>query len=82
MKDYERKIDHYQSILESKDALIGELKQKYDEQTNYLQAIVCHDLHFYISLILFFQQEQHLFHSNEQSAQIRSLQTEVYKVIK
>jgi hypothetical protein len=41
MKDYERDIAQYRSLIENKDNLLNELQQKFDKQTNELQSIVC-----------------------------------------
>ncbi len=41
MKDYEREMAQYQSLIESKDIFLNELQQKFDKQTFDLQSIVC-----------------------------------------
>jgi hypothetical protein len=41
MKDYERNIAQYQSLIENKDIALNELQQKFDKQTFDLQSIVC-----------------------------------------
>jgi hypothetical protein len=55
MKDYEREMAQYQSLIESKDIFLNELQQKFDKQTNDLQSIVCIEFFkFLIELILLF----------------------------
>jgi len=48
MKDYERNIAQYQSLIENKDIALNELQQKFDKQTFDLQSIVC--IMFFLSL--------------------------------
>lgn len=40
MKNYEDDIAHYKSLIDAKETLCNELKQKYDDQTNHIQTIV------------------------------------------
>ncbi len=55
MKDYEREMAQYQSLIESKDIFLNELQQKLDKQTFDLQSIVCIEFFkFLIELILLF----------------------------
>jgi len=55
MKDYEREMAQYQSLIESKDIFLNELQQKFDKQTFDLQSIVCIEFFkFLIELILLF----------------------------
>jgi len=48
MKDYERDIVQYRSLIENKDNLLNELQKKFDKQTNDLQSIVCTVIFFLI----------------------------------
>ncbi|CAF1376053.1 unnamed protein product [Adineta steineri] len=63
IKDYERDLTQYQTIIKDKDTRFNELQQKYDEQTNGVQSI----------------KDEYSSHSNEQNQQIEVLENELEK---
>jgi hypothetical protein len=41
MKDHEREVSKYQTLLDTKDKVFNELQRKVDEQNNNLKSVVC-----------------------------------------
>ncbi|UJR26251.1 hypothetical protein I4U23_007591 [Adineta vaga] len=66
IKEYEREVTKYQTLLEAKAKVSNELQRKFDEQTNQIKSI----------------QEQHSIHTNKQEKRIDQLANEVQKTTK